>query len=92
MEWASSIIRIYNGLPNASGAFVGTGFFLDAQTIITAKHVVEKSTNGVYIEGAPGGGKEKIESKMIFSCERDIAILKTNRAFDGIKKIPFSSF
>lgn len=79
-----SIVRVYNGTPSAGGVFIGTAFFINSQLLITAKHVVEDSLNDIYLDGTPGGGKEKIAVDNIFPCERDIAILKANLNFPTI--------
>jgi hypothetical protein len=84
--WQQSVIRVWHGLPHKQGKFVGTAFFIDPRTLLTAEHVVRNREHGIYLEGIPGGGKEKIEPNQI-SCplkDRDIAILKTSRSIDNV--------
>ena len=73
--------------------FNGTAFFIDNQTLITAKHVIENSIlNGykVYLSDIPDGGKYLVNTNDIELCERDIAVLKVKKSFD-IKNIEFSN-
>ena len=84
MPWQNSIVRVWDGLPNENGRFAGTAFFVNSDTLLTARHVVENCDNDIYIEGAPGGGKDKIEEININLSDRDIAILQTSRVFPGV--------
>ncbi len=84
MNWQGSVVRIWDGLPSNNGKFVGTAFFIDSRTLLTAKHVVENIQHNVYLDGTPGGGKDKIEEENIILCERDIAILRTSRSFTNL--------
>jgi len=84
MQWQQAIVRVWDGLPHRNGRFAGTAFFIDPRTLLTARHVVENCNDNVYIDGVPLGGKEKIEADNIYLCNRDIAILRTNRAFPDI--------
>ena len=34
MQWASSIVRVYNGNPSKAGKFIGTAFFVDSSTLL----------------------------------------------------------
>lgn len=84
MNWQGSVVRVWDGLPLNNGKFVGTAFFIDSRTLLTVKHVVENNKHGIYLDGAPGGGKEKIEPENILFGERDFAILRTSRDFPSI--------
>ncbi len=81
MNWQGAVVRVWDGLPVNKGRFVGTAFFIDSRTLLTAKHVVENPEYGIYLDGTPGGGKEKIEPENIHLCDRDVAILITSRSF-----------
>ena len=64
--------------------FNGTAFFLNENTLVTAKHVVEhamKSGDEVYISEIPNGGKLRIFHENISLCSRDMAVLKTKKRF-----------
>ncbi|HNE03415.1 MAG TPA: NB-ARC domain-containing protein [Anaerolineales bacterium] len=84
MNWQGSIVRVWDGLPSNGGIFIGTAFFIDSRTLLTAKHVVENIQHNIYLDGTPGGGKEKIEPENITLCERDIAVLKSSRSFTSV--------
>jgi V8-like Glu-specific endopeptidase len=65
--------------------FNGTAFFIDCDTLITAKHVVENSIlNGykIYLSDIPDGGKLLVSLDDIELCKRDIAIIKVKKTFD----------
>lgn len=86
-----NIVRIWIGNPYEGGNFNGTAFFIDEQTLVTAKHVIAdrngKIYNNVFISNTPDGGITPIEN--IELCEKDLAILKVKKTFN-IENIVFS--
>ena len=83
------VVRVYIGDPTQKGRFNGTAFFIDAQTLITAKHVVEhRRDKSIYITDTPDGGVLAIDE--IELCDRDIAILRLKHSFD-IDSLSFSN-
>ena len=83
-----NITRVWIGEPFEGGRFNGTAFFIDGNTLVTAKHVVvnrdEEKYENVFLSTTPDGGVTPVVS--IELCERDIAILKVKKAFE-INKI-----
>jgi len=87
------VVRVLIKSLNGVYQFNGTAFFLNENTLVTAKHVLEsalKNAYEVYISEIPNGGKLKILHENITFCERDIAIFKTKKRFD-IKPIELSN-
>ena len=87
----NNIVRIWIGNPYEGGNFNGTAFFIDDQTLVTAKHVIV-DRNGemyknVFISNTPDGGITPIESIQL--CEKDLAIIKVKKTFI-IEDIVFS--
>ena len=88
-----NVVRVWIGEPFNDGHFNGTAFFIDAETLVTAKHVVQNSKDvtyqNIFLSNTPDGGITPI-SKVIL-CEKDIAILKVKKLFDEIdsEKITF---
>ncbi|CAA6812249.1 MAG: Unknown protein [uncultured Sulfurovum sp.] len=78
-----NITRVWIGNPYIDGHFNGTAFFIDAHTLVTAKHVIlnrdGKAYGDVFLSNTPDGGITPIQS--ITLCERDIAILKVKKTF-----------
>ena len=87
-----NIVRVWIGDPYNEGHFNGTAFFIDAHTLVTAKHVVVNRDNEVYKEifltNTPDGGLTPIDEVRL--CERDMAVLKVKKAFD-IEAVSFSN-
>lgn len=83
-------VKVFIGSINDSN-FNGTAFFINENTLVTAKHVVINNNNKiydkVYINEIPGAGYIYIDS--ITLCDRDIAILKVKRKF-SIPTVLFS--
>jgi len=81
------IVRVWvKGTPSKGGIFNGTAFFINSNTLLTAKHVVE-GYEKIYLSEVQSGGTLTIEAEDIQLCEkRDIAILKTKRSYniDGV--------
>ena len=74
--------------------FNGTAFFINSNTLITAKHVIEEAISrgyGIYLSELPRGGKLPIPYDSIIQCEQnDIAIIKTDNNYN-IPKILFTN-
>lgn len=65
--------------------FQGTAFFINACTLITAKHVLEnplKRGYEIWLSDIPNGGKLLLLKDDIEFCKRDIAILRTKKKFE----------
>jgi len=89
----AGIVRVlveYSGIKN----FNGTAFFINSNTLITAKHVLEEAINsgyGIYLSELPRGGQLPIPYNAITQCEEnDIAIIRTSNSYD-IPKILFTN-
>ncbi|MBU1668700.1 serine protease [bacterium] len=86
-----NIVRVWIGDPYNEGHFNGTAFFIDAHTLVTAKHVVLNRDNevypNIYLTNTPDGGLTPIHEVIL--CERDMAVLKVKNAFD-IEAVSFS--
>jgi hypothetical protein len=78
-----NIVRVWIGDPYKGGHFNGTAFFIEEDTLVTAKHVVVDNQNEVYKEiyltNTPDGGVTPI-SKVI-ECKRDMVVLKVKKSF-----------
>ena len=84
------VVRVWIGNPNNGGRFNGTAFFINSNTLITARHVVENYIdNRIYINTLSDGSTLPIEKENIQLCPRDIAILKTKIELN-IPKINFT--
>lgn len=85
------VVRVWIGKPNEEGKFNGTAFFIDAQTLVTAKHVVTNRDGTVYdnifLGNVPDGGIPPVDEVIL--CDRDLAILKVKKSF-SIEGIPFT--
>lgn len=84
----TNITRVWIGNPYDKGHFNGTAFFIDEQTLVTAKHVVQ-DRNGllyeeIFLTDTPDAGLTPV-SDVLF-CERDIALLKVKKSFKISKK------
>jgi len=83
------VVRVWIGDPTNNGRFSGTAFFINSNTLITAKHVVKYyKESDIYINTLSDGSTLKID-KIIF-CEKDIAILTIKRDFYTFPKINFT--
>ena len=73
--------------------FNGTAFFINSNTLITAKHVlanaIEKDYK-IYLSEIPGGGKLFVPSTDIELCKRDVAVIYVKKEFDSIKGLGFT--
>ena len=73
--------------------FNGTAFFINENTLITAKHVVTNRSNEIYndifINEIPNSGDLPIDEVKL--CDRDIAILKVKKKFYNIPNIKFTA-
>jgi len=78
------IVRVWINHPYQSGKFNGTAFFVDKDTLLTAKHVISngqgKIYDKIYLSDTPNGGIVPIDRVIL--CERDIAILKIKKRFE----------
>ena len=78
------VVRVWIGKPNKGGYFNGTAFFIDKNTLVTAKHVVRDRENKIYenifLGNTPDGGIIPIDE--IILCDRDLAILKIKKSFE----------
>ena len=78
------VVRIWIGNPHKSGKFNGTAFFINGDTLITAKHVISNNQQKIYdhihITDTVDGGVVPIDR--VDLCERDIAILKVKKKFN----------
>ena len=85
------VVRVWIGNPYEEGHFNGTAFFIDAQTLVTAKHVVTNREGIVYenifLGNTPDGGIVPIDEVQL--CKRDLAILKVKKSF-SIMHTPFT--
>jgi hypothetical protein len=85
------VVRVWIGKPYEDGKFNGTAFFIDAQTLITAKHVVTnragETYQNIFLGNTPDGGIIPIDEVKI--CTRDLAILKVKKSF-SIEHTPFT--
>ena len=81
MSFEHSFVRIYNGNPTENGTFIGTAFFITEQKLLTAAHVVQGCTNGVFLKGLADGSSLQLPTKSIEYCPKmgnwtpDIALL-----------------
>ena len=86
------IVRIIRAESSTIRKFTGTAFFIDSDTLVTAKHVVEPSIKKgykLYLSEIPDGGNLFISYNSIKLCnERDMAVIKLKREFD-IPKVSF---
>jgi len=92
MSPRQAVVRLWNGLPEKQGSrFIGTAFFIASNTLLTAKHIVNKYPV-IYLDGVPGGGKDKIDPENIILCEnRDVAILKVSISYDDVSPLCLTS-
>jgi len=85
------ITRVWIGNPFEGGHFNGTAFFIDEDTLVTAKHVVlnpnDELYENIFLTNTPDGGLTPVEEVVL--CERDIAILKVKKSFT-IDEVTFS--
>jgi serine/threonine-protein kinase len=81
------VVRVWIGDPNSGGIFNGTAFFINSNTLITSKHVVQNYIDKrIYINTLSDGSTLPIEE--IKLCPRDIALLKIKRLI----KVPTINF
>ena len=77
------VVRVWIGNPYENGKFNGTAFFIDNQTLVTAKHVVCNRAgevyNDIYLGNTPDGGVIPVDEVEV--CSRDLAILKVKKSF-----------
>ena len=90
-----SIIRVYNGNPSEQGKFAGTAFFIKPQLLITAAHVVQNCSEGIYLHAMSDGSSLHLPADSIEYCEtahgiRDIAFLHTGLSYP-IYPIPLAT-
>lgn len=86
------VVRVLIEEPNKVKRFKGTAFFINKNTLITAKHVIEEAIEynyKIYLSDIPGGGKLPVSIDSIKLCKRDIAVINLKREFD-IPPILFS--
>ncbi len=88
-----NIVRVWIGEPFNDGHFNGTAFFIDTETLVTAKHVIQNSKDetyqNIFLSNTPDGGITPVSEVIL--CQKDIAILKVKKRFDEIdsEKIAF---
>ncbi len=80
------IVRVWSGDPTNGGAFIGTAFFIDSSTLVTAKHVVEGKDN-ICVNELPNSGVLPISKNDITLCERDIAVINLKKSYKIEKKL-----
>lgn len=77
------VVRVWIGKPYENGKFNGTAFFIDNQTLVTAKHVVCNRAGevyqNIYLGNTPDGGVIPVDEVEV--CSRDLAILKVKKSF-----------
>jgi hypothetical protein len=87
-----NITRVWIGDPYDGGHFNGTAFFVDEHTLVTAKHVVQKSSGevhkDVFLTNTPDGGVTPVFEVQL--CDRDMALLKVKKEFH-INAVSFSN-
>lgn len=73
--------------------FYGTAFFIDSNTLVTAKHVIREAHEygNIYISELPEGGVIEIPLNSIEMCEKDIVYFKIKKSFKQIDRVLFSS-
>jgi len=83
------VVRVWIGNPYEEGHFNGTAFFIDAQTLVTAKHVVTdregKLYENIFLGNTPDGGIIPVDEVQF--CKRDLAILKVKKSFSVVPKL-----
>jgi V8-like Glu-specific endopeptidase len=76
-----NIVRVWIRHPYENGIFNGTAFFINKNTLLTAKHVVmDEYSDNIYLSDTPDGGIVSIDEVIL--CERDIAVLKIKNTFE----------
>lgn len=75
MLYDSAFVRVFNGNPDIGNKFVGTAFFINKKILLTAKHVVDECSKGVFLRLPPHGVTCSISNQNITRYKRDIASL-----------------
>ena len=91
MADAAVFVRVFNGDPNKGGTFEGTAFFISPQQLLTARHVVDKCTESVFLRLPPNGNIYQITPEQISRCKRDIASLHLTHTCDHAHCIPLTN-
>ncbi|HEY0329882.1 MAG TPA: serine protease [Rhodopseudomonas sp.] len=73
-QWVRSVARIWKGSSYASESFRGSGFQITPHCLLTAKHVVGRFENDLFVTGASWTGVRKV-IKTVNHESRDIALL-----------------
>jgi len=71
---------------NGNRSFIGTAFFINNKTLVTARHVIEEAYNGnynIYLRDTPIKGDVPVSKESITLCKkRDVAIFVMKKEFD----------
>jgi len=87
------VVRVLIEDSNGTRKFNGTAFFINSNTLITARHVVESSIKknySIYLTDIPNGGNQLVLPNDIDLCKRDIAIINVKKEFDTVQEIGFT--
>jgi len=89
---AIKVVRVLRENWHEERKFIGTAFFVNKNTLITAKHVVEDYLTDdykIYLTEMPNGGNVLISTTQIELCPRDTAVIKTKREYSTVSAVSY---